>query len=89
MKIKAKIFGISIVFTLCNYLLCAGESCDKTTPIGWIDCREVHISGDSFYIDTNLGAVKLTVLDYDEEKERYLVECIKYGDFFYPTPEES
>lgn len=73
----------------CNCSLIGCELYDGTSPVGWLDSREVHISEGVFYIHTNLGLGVLKVLEYDEEEGKYLVECIKYGDYYYPTPENS
>ena len=89
MKIRSKILGSVFALSLWNSSLIATESCSKTIPVGWLDHREVHISDGAFYIHTNLGRVELKVLDFDEEKDSYLVECIKYGECFYPIPEET
>lgn len=89
MKNKETTLGIIFALNFFNYVLFADASCCKTTPVGWIDHREVHNINGNFSIHTNLGQVEIHVLEYDEENKRYLVECIEYEDHFYPAPEES
>ncbi len=87
MNYKIKLLLFAIVWVNCS--LFPYELSSEIRPIGWLDYQEVHISEKTFYIHTNLGLVELKVLDYDDEGNRYLVECIKYGDCYFPTPEDS
>ena len=67
MKIKI----LSLCSVLFAHSLCGEEQVPSQK---WIEGKDVHIVEDGIYIDTNFGAMELTVIDYDEEKDRYLVE---------------
>lgn len=72
-----------------NFSIDAQQLDIESIPLAWLSCEEVYIAEGRFYIHTNLGSVPLTVLEYDEQGKRYLVECIKYEGCYYPQPEIS
>lgn len=87
MKNKAMTLLLAAVWL--NSSIASDGFVDQASPVGWIDCQEVHGSDDAFSIYTNLGVVPIKVLDYDEESSRFLVECFKYGSDYYPPPDSS
>lgn len=77
MKINSSILNIIFVLFL------------QITHVGWLDHKDVNVSENGVTIATNKGVVPLNVIEYDEENDRYLVECINFGGDIYPTPDTS
>ena len=46
---------------------------NKLPPYEWIDAKNLFITADGVYIDTNKGMTRLLVIDYDAQTNRYLV----------------
>ncbi len=76
------LFAISSIFA-------NKPSDDQEPPIGWIDAKDAHVEGNVALLDTNKGVAFLKVLQFDEENDRYLVECINAGGEIYPMPDPS
>jgi len=58
----------------------ADKTSDDQEPlVEWIDAKDAHVEGNVAFLDTNKGVVFLKVLQFDEENDRYLVECIHAG----------
>jgi len=55
----------------------AGERSNEEEPdIEWVDAKCVYIHDDVVTTDTNKGIAHLQILQFDEEKNRYLVEYL-------------
>lgn len=61
----------------------------QISHMGWLDRKDVNVSEDGITIATNKGIVPLNVIEYDDQNDRYLVECINFEDRIYPTPDAS
>ncbi len=85
MKINLLLSTFAIA-CIANALLIANCYLDDK-PCGWLSGTQVHVDKDGVYIDTNKGKIKMNVIEYDYENNRYLVECIfEGGEFPYPQP---
>ena len=74
MKIREKIvFLLSIVFAVFNGY--AREGHEESPHYEWIDGKDVAVNEDGIYIDTNKGMMRLNVVAYDREINRYQVLC--------------
>ena len=57
-------------------------------PLGWLDRNELEENDGVFFMYTNMGMAEFKVVLYDAESERYLVECIKHANLYFPPPED-
>jgi len=86
MKTKAALVILCLLFSS-GYSLFGQYDSASDVPVAWVSKSEVCHSGNDIFFDTNAGPVKLTVLEFDDKTDRYLIKCINFGDEFYPAPE--
>ena len=89
MKTKIYIFALAMSICITKATLAANMSIEAK-PRGWLSSTDLLIREDGVYMRTNIGVFKMKVFEYDQENDRYLVECISFnGETPYPTPAAS
>lgn len=76
MKNRRKImFLLSTISILFGSLLTAQEGHKEDPHYEWFEANEVAVCEDGIYTDSVKGMIKLNVVEYDQENDRYKVLC--------------
>lgn len=71
---ETKGFLIGIALMILSSFINAEEDGNQSIHHEWVEQEEVAVCPDGIYIDSNKGLMRLKVIDYDKENNRFLVE---------------
>jgi len=74
MKINAKTLLLSIFVSVLMFSLDGEGRNEQYIVYKWFEAADVTIRDDEAYIDSNKGLARVTVIEYDSENDRYLIE---------------
>ncbi len=87
MKNKIILTALALVSFLSKDLKADESAWAENVQVGWLDGKDTRVEGNIATIDTIKGVLELKVVEYDAEKDRYLVECTKFDGVTLPEPE--
>lgn len=64
--------------------LSADVNTGKYPRYEWSDGKDVLVGENGVYIDTNKGLLRLDVVEYDKENDRYLIDNLNLWKAFSP-----